>query len=62
MFGTSVTGVLAPPIEFIAHLPPSKPLCFVFGAIAHGHLDLDYTTDLISLSQYPVLQIYFIFS
>lgn len=53
-FCTSVTGTLLPASEFVSSLPDDKPLVFVFGAIAHGHINVDYTDELISLSQYCV--------
>ena len=61
VFGTSVTGVLVNPIEFVEVLSETTDkntntdsFVFVFGAIAHGHLDLDYVEDMVSFSQYPV--------
>lgn len=30
------------------------PIVFVIGAMAHGHLDVDYTEDTISISNYPL--------
>lgn len=53
-FCASVTGTLLPPKEFVDALPDDKPLVFVFGAIAHGHINVDYAKEMISLSQYCV--------
>ena len=68
IFGTSVTGVLVDPIEFVEVLSETTDkntntdsFVFVFGAIAHGHLDLDYVEDMVSFSQYPVFFIHFIY-
>lgn len=62
VFGTSVTGTLVDPIDFVSVLSETTDkntntdsFVFVFGAIAHGHLDLDYVEDMVSFSQYPVL-------
>lgn len=30
------------------------PIALVIGAFAHGHLNLDYTEDTISISNYPL--------
>ena len=66
IFGTSVTGVLVNPIEFVEVLSETTDkntntdsFVFVFGAIAHGHLDLDYVEDMVSFSQYPVRHLFF---
>lgn len=61
IFGTSVTGTLVDPIDFVEVLSETTDkntntdsFVFVFGAIAHGHLDLDYVESTVSFSQYPV--------
>ena len=61
IFGTSVTGTLVDPIDFVEVLSENTDKnknvdssVFVFGAFAHGHLDLDYVETTLSFSQYPV--------
>ena len=70
IFGTSVTGTLVDSIDFVAVLSETTDkntntdsFVFVFGAIAHGHLDLDYVESTVSFSQYPVIifEIHFYF-
>ena len=70
IFGTSVTGTLVDPIDFVEVLSETTDkntntdsFVFVFGAIAHGHLDLDYVESTASFSQYPVIifEIHFYF-
>lgn len=34
--------------------PSAAPVCFIIGAIAHGHIDTSYATDKVSISQYPL--------
>jgi hypothetical protein len=44
MPGTSATGRIVRLAEFLPTLPDNEPLVFVFGAIAHGHIDVDYVS------------------
>ncbi|KAK8795623.1 hypothetical protein WA158_000280 [Blastocystis sp. Blastoise] len=52
--GTSVTGALVDPIDLVSALPDNEPIVFVFGAIAHGHINLDYVEETVSFSKYPL--------
>ena len=52
--GTSVTGTLIDPIDLVNALPSNEPIVFVFGAIAHGHINLDYVEETVSFSKFPV--------
>lgn len=61
IFGTSVTGTLVDPLDFVEVLNENTDanknvdsFVFVFGAFAHGHLNLDYIETMLSFSQYPV--------
>lgn len=62
IFGTSVTGVLVDPISLVEELTETSDknggndsFVFVFGAFAHGHLNVDYVESMLSFSQYPVI-------
>lgn len=62
VFGTSVTGVLVDPISLVEELTEMSEknegngsYVFVFGAFAHGHLNVDYVESMLSFSQYPVV-------
>ncbi|XP_017782424.1 PREDICTED: ribosomal RNA small subunit methyltransferase NEP1 [Nicrophorus vespilloides] len=35
-------------------VPTEEPIAIVIGAMAHGKIDLDYTEDTISISNYPL--------
>ncbi|CAH1785362.1 unnamed protein product, partial [Owenia fusiformis] len=35
-------------------VPPDKPIVFVIGAMAHGKVDVDYTSKDLSISNYPL--------
>ncbi|XP_022905203.2 ribosomal RNA small subunit methyltransferase NEP1 [Onthophagus taurus] len=35
-------------------VPENEPIVFVVGAMAHGHLNLDYVEDNVSISNYPL--------
>ncbi|KAH0576910.1 putative Ribosome biogenesis protein NEP1 [Spironucleus salmonicida] len=35
-------------------LNSNTPICFVIGAVAHGHLNPDYVSKKIAISQYPL--------
>ena len=61
IFGTSVTGTLVDPLDFVEVLNENTDanknvdsFVFVFGAFAPGHLNLDYIETMLSFSQYPV--------
>jgi rRNA small subunit pseudouridine methyltransferase Nep1 len=40
--------------EFVAALPDGAPVVFVVGAMAHGHVDVSYTDEFISVSEFPL--------
>ena len=40
--------------EYVASLPDDVPVVFTVGAMAHGKVDVAYTDDFISVSQYPL--------
>jgi len=40
--------------EYVAALPEDVPVVFTVGAMAHGKVDVAYTDDYISVSQYPL--------
>ncbi|KAK3083255.1 hypothetical protein FSP39_017734, partial [Pinctada imbricata] len=35
-------------------VPKDEPVAFVVGAMAHGSVDIDYTEDTVSISNYPL--------
>ena len=35
-------------------LPEGVPVVFICGAMAHGHVDVSYTDDFISVSEFPL--------
>ena len=39
---------------FVAQLPAEAPVVFVVGAMAHGRVDVTYTDEYISISQFPL--------
>ena len=39
---------------FVAQLPGDAPVVFVVGAMAHGRVDVTYTDEYISISQFPL--------
>lgn len=43
MFGTSVTGTSIDVQDFVQALP-DEPVVFVFGGMAHGHLEPNYVS------------------
>ena len=56
-YGFSCEGDRYTPDAFAATLPTDKPVCFVIGAMAAGHVnrdDYDNMVDYVSLSQYPL--------
>ena len=56
MYGFSVKGDRYTPQAFAAQMP-DKPVCFVIGAMAAGHVDRDdfeAMVDYVSLSEYPL--------
>ena len=64
VFGTSVTGTLVDPLDLVEVLSENTDdntntdsFVFVFGAFAHGHLDVDYAESMLSFSQYPVVDL-----
>ena len=54
IFGTSCTAEVVKPSEWVQKLPNDRPLVLVFGAMAHGKIQIDYTTDFFSVSRYPL--------
>ena len=40
--------------DFVKSLNQSKPIVMVIGAMSQGDLDIDYATDSISVSAYPL--------
>jgi len=54
IFGTSVRGTLVDVHEFVPALSDDVPVVFLFGGIAHGHLNPDYAEAMISISEYPL--------
>ena len=46
------------PLDFVSVLTEkasrNDAYVFIFGAFAHGHLDVDYVESMVSFSQYPV--------
>ncbi|GAV05699.1 hypothetical protein RvY_15791 [Ramazzottius varieornatus] len=40
--------------EIRSLVPPSGPVVFVIGAIAHGKVEVDYTDEIVSFSNYPL--------
>lgn len=40
--------------DFVATIPDDKPVVFVVGAFAHGHIDVTYTDEFVSVSEYPL--------
>merc|ERR1711970_1683000 len=54
IFGTSCTAEVVKPREWVEKLPTDRPVVLVFGAMAHGKIDIDYTTDFFSISHYPL--------
>lgn len=47
-------GRLAPLRPFVGSLPAGTPVVFVVGAMAHGHVDVSYTDEFISVSEFPL--------
>ena len=39
---------------FVAQLPAEAPVVFVVGSMAHGRVDVTYTDEYISISQFPL--------
>jgi rRNA small subunit pseudouridine methyltransferase Nep1 len=39
---------------YVAALGDGVPVVFVVGAMAHGHVDVSYTDDFISVSEFPL--------
>jgi rRNA small subunit pseudouridine methyltransferase Nep1 len=39
---------------YVAALPEGAPVVFIVGAMAHGHVDVSYTDDFISVSEFPL--------
>eukprot|EP00288_Rhodomonas_lens_P013349 CAMPEP_0177707780 /NCGR_PEP_ID=MMETSP0484_2-20121128/9932_1 /TAXON_ID=354590 /ORGANISM="Rhodomonas lens, Strain RHODO" /LENGTH=261 /DNA_ID=CAMNT_0019219313 /DNA_START=11 /DNA_END=794 /DNA_ORIENTATION=- len=52
--GTSKTGKLVNVNEWVTTLPEGKPVVFVLGALAHGKVEVDYTEECISVSEFPL--------
>ncbi len=40
--------------SYIASLPSDVPVVFVVGAMAHGRVDVSYTDEYISISEFPL--------
>ena len=56
-YGFSCEGDRYSPHAFAATLPSDKPVCFIIGAMAAGHVDRDEyeaMVEYVSLSQYPL--------
>ena len=49
--GADVACALA---AYVAALPEGAPIVFIVGAMAHGHVDVSYTDDFISVSEFPL--------
>ena len=56
-----VLSWLLPPVTlrarataYVAALPDGAPIVFVVGAMAHGRVDVSYTDDFISVSEFPL--------
>ncbi|GBG30501.1 Ribosomal RNA small subunit methyltransferase NEP1 [Hondaea fermentalgiana] len=54
IFGMSVTGTLVDVHEFVPALDDSRPVVFIFGGFAHGHIQSDYAEAHLSVSEYPL--------
>ena len=55
VIGTSVNSTnLVRPNEWAATLPDDKPFVIVIGAIAVGHIEVDYVDEEIAISSYPL--------
>mmetsp|Transcript_17169 Transcript_17169/g.33659 ORF Transcript_17169/g.33659 Transcript_17169/m.33659 type:complete len:247 (-) Transcript_17169:228-968(-) len=54
IFGMSVTGTLVDVHEFVPALDDTRPIVFIFGGFAHGHIEADYAEALLSVSEYPL--------
>ena len=54
IFGTSCTAEVVKPSTWVQSLPTDRPVVLVFGAMAHGKIQIDYTTDFFSVSRYPL--------
>lgn len=39
---------------FVPALPTTVPVVFVVGAMAHGRVEVTYTDEFISISEYPL--------
>jgi len=49
---------LQPMHEYVRTLDNSVPHVFVVGAFAHGHIDMSYTDEQLSISQYSLSAAY----
>ncbi|KDD76821.1 EMG1/NEP1 methyltransferase [Helicosporidium sp. ATCC 50920] len=49
---------LAPASAHVARLDDEKPVVFVLGAFAHGHVDDSYVDQYVAISQYPLSAAY----
>ena len=57
VYGFSVQGTLYNPMSLACTLPQDKPVVFVLGAMAAGHItvnDHPYIEEMISVSDFPV--------
>jgi rRNA small subunit pseudouridine methyltransferase Nep1 len=52
--GTSSTGRPVGIQDFVNSLEPERPVVFVVGGFSHGHLDVDFVEEYISVSEYPL--------
>eukprot|EP01101_Sappina_pedata_P008486 TRINITY_DN4712_c0_g1_i1.p1 TRINITY_DN4712_c0_g1~~TRINITY_DN4712_c0_g1_i1.p1 ORF type:complete len:273 (+),score=102.78 TRINITY_DN4712_c0_g1_i1:35-820(+) len=41
-------------IDFVPTLPENEPVVFIVGGFSHGHLQVDYADQFVSLSRYPM--------
>eukprot|EP00300_Choanocystis_sp_HF-7_P012315 c1783_g1_i2.p1 GENE.c1783_g1_i2~~c1783_g1_i2.p1 ORF type:complete len:251 (-),score=53.70 c1783_g1_i2:136-810(-) len=52
--GTSFKGTLVNVDNYVRTFDQEAPVCFVFGGMAHGSIEVDYTDELVSFSEYPL--------
>eukprot|EP00743_Colponemidia_sp_Colp-15_P003059 GILK01003307.1.p1 GENE.GILK01003307.1~~GILK01003307.1.p1 ORF type:complete len:239 (-),score=24.55 GILK01003307.1:169-846(-) len=58
--GTSVQGKLVHMLDYVKTLPQDEPIVLAIGAVAHGSpaSEVDYTDEVISVSNYPLSAAY----
>ena len=47
-------AVLQPINEFVKKFEPLDEVVFVIGGFAHGHINIDYSTEKAAISEYPL--------